>query len=248
MTLRERIKKTIDAGNISHAYIFEGDFLSGKEELAKWFLREVSGIGSLENCPDYYELRASRGQGRTVSSVKDDDMEELQSNLKMKPAGERNMALIADADTMTVRAQNRFLKTLEEPSGGTVIVLLSENCENLLETIRSRCVIFRCYSEQQTKEAGNKERELIDAILERRTFHELKELMQSAVKTREDAYMLLDMLEHVYMDILTGKDSRTSLVSKKNGIEAIEKIEETRRALIGNASVKYAMRALTLKI
>ncbi len=247
MTLRDRIKKTIEAGNISHAYIIEGDSLSGKEDIAKWFLREASGVKNLENCPDYYELRAYTSQGRTVSSIKDDDMEELRSNLKMKPAGDRNMALIADADTMTVRAQNRFLKTLEEPTAGTVIVLLSENSENLLETIRSRCVIFRCHGEQKIfpdKSYG----ELVDALICGAPFFETKRLMQSTVKTREDAYMLLDLLEHTYMSILKGEDKRVLLVSKKKGIEAIEKIEETRRALIGNASVKYAMRALILKI
>lgn len=248
MKLKERIKKTIEAGNISHAYIIEGDSLSGKEDIARWFLKEISGLSSLENCPDYYELSAARGQGRSVSSIKDDDMEELQSNLRMKPAGERNMALIIDADTMTVRAQNRFLKTLEEPTKGTVIVLLSENSENLLETIRSRCVIFRCYGERNEAVADDKSMALIDALLEKKTFHETKELMQSVVKTREDAYMLLDLLEHTYIDILKSNGGRASLVSKKNGIEAIEKIEETRRALIGNASVKYAMKALILKI
>lgn len=248
MTLRERIKKTIDAGNISHAYIIEGDYLSEKEDLAKWFLTEISGVKKLESCPDYYELRASKGQGRTVSSIKDEDMEELMSNLKMKPAGDRNMALIADADSMTVRAQNRFLKTLEEPSGRTVIILLSENSENLLETIRSRCVTFRCYGEYLELEPDAKTGELINAILEKKTFHETKQLLQAVVKNREDAYLFLDVLEHVYIDMLKGNDKRALLISREKGIEAIGTIEETRRALIGNASVRYAMRALILKI
>ena len=57
--------------------------------------------------------------------------------------GGRNIAILEDADTMTVRAQNRFLKTLEEPQPGTVIMLLSENSRMLLPTIRSRCVRVR---------------------------------------------------------------------------------------------------------
>ena len=37
--------------------------------------------------------------------------------------------VVEDSDAMTVRAQNRFLKTLEEPPEGAVIILLSENME-----------------------------------------------------------------------------------------------------------------------
>jgi DNA polymerase III delta prime subunit len=139
----EKIRKTIETGNVSHAYIFEGSRISGKETAAKSFIAAVKGIKDLDSDPDHYVVRAEAGQGRTVRSVKDADMEKLQADLKMKPQGDRNSAIIYDADTMTVKAQNRFLKTLEEPARGTIIVLLSENTENLLETIRSRCVIYR---------------------------------------------------------------------------------------------------------
>ena len=44
---------------------------------------------------------------------------------------------------MTLRAQNRLLKTLEEPPGEAVIILLSENMENLVQTVQSRCVKYR---------------------------------------------------------------------------------------------------------
>ena len=44
---------------------------------------------------------------------------------------------------MSPKAFNHFLKTLEEPGEGTVIMLLSENAESLLPTIRSRCVQLR---------------------------------------------------------------------------------------------------------
>ena len=67
------------------------------------------------------------------NSIKDENMSALQERLKNKPLGERNIAIVEDADTMTLRAQNRILKTLEEPPSGTVIILLSENTE-------SRCV------------------------------------------------------------------------------------------------------------
>ena len=51
--------------------------------------------------------------------------------------------IIADADLMTVQAQNALLKTIEEPPSYAVIMLLTENAEVLLPTIRSRCVMMK---------------------------------------------------------------------------------------------------------
>lgn len=116
-----RIRQSIRDGKVSHAYLIEGDTCVDKVDFAKDFLKAVSckvkpGEGcdicadcrkiDHDNCEDLYFV-ASDG-----ISVKDDMIEKLQENLARKPLGERNMAIIADADTMTIRAQNRFLKTL----------------------------------------------------------------------------------------------------------------------------------------
>ena len=53
------------------------------------------------------------------------------------------MYIIADADMMSVQAQNALLKTIEEPPEYAVIMLLTENAEVLLPTIRSRCVMLK---------------------------------------------------------------------------------------------------------
>ncbi len=47
--------------------------------------------------------------------------------------------IIDEAELMAAPAQNALLKTLEEPPGGTVIILVSAAAERLLPTIRSRC-------------------------------------------------------------------------------------------------------------
>ena len=249
MSPEEKIRKTIETGNISHAYIFEGSRISGKEAAAVSFLMAINGGKNLEADPDHYEVRAEAGQGRTVKSVKDADLEKLQADLKMKPQGERNTALIYDADTMTPRAQNRFLKTLEEPTPGTVIVLLSENTENLLETIRSRCIIYRFNSEGESQaEIDEDTKELISSMLSGKSFHEVKGRMGKVVKTREDAYLLLDLLESRLRDIMTGKDSLRTSMGKDEAIRNIEITEDIRRALNGNAVVGYAMRRLVLEI
>ena len=51
--------------------------------------------------------------------------------------------VLEDADRMTTRAQNRFLKTLEEPPGNSLFILTSSYPRDLLPTIRSRCLGVR---------------------------------------------------------------------------------------------------------
>ena len=64
----------------------------------------------------------------------------LERILNLSPyAGGRRVAIIDAADTLHVEAANAFLKTLEEPPEGSVIILLVEREERLPETIHSRC-------------------------------------------------------------------------------------------------------------
>lgn len=51
--------------------------------------------------------------------------------------------IVRDADRMRAPAQNHFLKTLEEPSGNSVFLLVTEHPQFLLPTVRSRCQRIR---------------------------------------------------------------------------------------------------------
>lgn len=60
--------------------------------------------------------------------------------LSLSPyAGAHRVAIIDAADTLHTEAANAFLKTLEEPPDGSVIILLVERDDRLPETILSRC-------------------------------------------------------------------------------------------------------------
>lgn len=255
--LIKRISAAIRSGNVSHAYIIEGDTRTDKEAFARDFLKalccgEKPGIGCDEcvscrkiahdNSEDLYIVRAEG------LSVKDKDILLLQENLKTKPAGERNMAIIADADTMTARAQNRLLKTLEEPPGNAVIILLSDNKENLLQTIRSRCISYRIGGFQtagQDYEAANA---IIDALLENEKFFYLKQLLSGYVKNRDDAFKLLDGMEIIYRNFVLGDDERGGLVKSEYVFSYINLIEEARRDIIANVNYNYAIKNMIIKI
>src|SRR5262249_48484312 len=53
------------------------------------------------------------------------------------------VAIVDDADDLSEEASNAFLKTLEEPPAGSVLVLICTSAELQLETIVSRCRVVR---------------------------------------------------------------------------------------------------------
>lgn len=258
--LTDRICSSVLSGNVFHAYIIEGDTCVDKVAFAKDMLkaimcRENPGVGC-EDCIDcrkiahdnYEDLYFVESDGL---SVKDEAVFQLQEKLKLKPSGgDRNLAIIKDADTMTVRAQNRLLKTLEEPTPGTVIILLSENRDNLLETIRSRCVAYRLNSletdlNQLQMEGASV---IMDAVMNGENFFKMKELLGRYMKSRDDAFQLLDGMERIYRDFLVGKDLRGRLMKRENIFRHIELIEEARRDLVMKVNHNYAMKNLIIKI
>jgi DNA polymerase III delta' subunit len=99
------------------------------------------------NHPDLHRLEPSGagyvipigGPGREERGVRD-----LVRELSLLPVeGGARVAIITSADRMTEDAQAAFLKTLEEPPAGTVLLLTAADEERLLDTIRSRCVRIR---------------------------------------------------------------------------------------------------------
>jgi DNA polymerase-3 subunit delta' len=57
--------------------------------------------------------------------------------------GRRRIAIVDDADEMSEEASNAFLKSLEEPPSGSVLILLATTAEGMLETVVSRCRVMR---------------------------------------------------------------------------------------------------------
>lgn len=74
------------------------------------------------------------------SQILIDQIRELSRSLSMKShAGGYKIAIIAPADQMNAAAANSLLKTLEEPSDNTVLMLVTERPARLPATVRSRC-------------------------------------------------------------------------------------------------------------
>ncbi len=76
--------------------------------------------------------------------IKKQDIDEVNELASLRPfESHHRIFVFEDADRMNVRAQNHFLKTLEEPPGPSIFILLTEYPRILLPTIRSRCQMLR---------------------------------------------------------------------------------------------------------
>ncbi|WP_432406289.1 DNA polymerase III subunit delta' [Wukongibacter sp. M2B1] len=141
------LKTAIKNDKLAHAYILEGQEGVGKKLIAIEFAKAVNcknGTLGCETCsscvkvnndnhPDIYIIKPDG------NSIKNKQIEEFQNNILLKPyESSKKIFIIESADTMTVSAQNRLLKILEEPPSYGIIILIAQNSHSLLPTIRSR--------------------------------------------------------------------------------------------------------------
>ncbi|MBN8713628.1 MAG: DNA polymerase III subunit delta' [Xanthomonadales bacterium] len=146
-----------DRGALPHALLLAGPAGLGKREFARAFAygllcaQPVDGhaCGHCRNCllfaagthPDWLVLgRGLRRDGTERSEIVIDQIRELAAKLAMSSQfGGWQVACIDPADAMNTAAANALLKTLEEPSGQTLLLLLADAPWRLPATIRSRC-------------------------------------------------------------------------------------------------------------
>lgn len=152
--IKEHLQNALKTGNVSHAYILNGERSSGKEFIANIFATalqcERGGIDPCNEChsckqaasnnqPDI--IRISHEKPNTISV--DDIRTQINGDIGIKPyVGPKKIYIMNEAEKMSVSAQNALLKTLEEPPEYGVIILLTTNLNALLPTILSRCVVL----------------------------------------------------------------------------------------------------------
>lgn len=161
--IKTSLIKSIRSKQISHCYIFEGPKGMGKYELALIFAQSLF-------CSDFHEEPCNSCQdcikmnslnhpdlhivNQDEITIKREDIDELVESVYKKPyESDKKIYIIKDAYKMTAQAANTFLKTLEEPPGDAVMILLTTNVNLLLPTIVSRCqtIKFRNISKKTIK-------------------------------------------------------------------------------------------------
>lgn len=151
----ENLINNVRSGIANQAYIFKGERGIGAMECAKLFAAalvckntQTAPCGSCNACvmakaethPDIFVLTPPPDK----KNITVDQIRNVVTDAYTKPyESGKKIYIIAYGDDMNEQAQNAFLKMLEEPPEYAVFIILAENDEALLQTIRSRCTTVR---------------------------------------------------------------------------------------------------------
>jgi DNA polymerase-3 subunit delta' len=149
-SLRARLAAAQAGGGLSHCYILVGPKGSGKKTLSKIIAAALECTGSGDKpcgvCPSCHKIFG--GGHPDVITVDSDKatvpikvIREMQADAYIRPnEGQKKIYLLPRAQDMQAPAQNALLKLLEEPPEYCVFLLMTDNAEKLLTTVRSRAV------------------------------------------------------------------------------------------------------------
>lgn len=165
------LSKALETG-ASHAYLFHGPPGVGKRTVARLF-----GAALVAGGDPAAEERARRGLHPDLSEVLPEgafttiaQIREVVKLASSRPFEGARHVILLEADSLNVQAANALLKTLEEPEGDTVFILLASSREGVMPTIssRARAVRFDPVSRPEVarflRERGSGEPELYAAL------------------------------------------------------------------------------------
>lgn len=147
--LKENLRSSIHRGRISHFYLISGPAGSGKRTLAKLLAAAILCKAADKPCGNCPACRKVFGAGHPDYITIDDPekktvpvelIRDARADMYIRPnEADRKIYLFPRAQDMGIPGQNALLKVLEEPPAYGVFILLTDNPQKLLPTVRSRC-------------------------------------------------------------------------------------------------------------
>jgi len=260
------LKKSIEKNRVSHAYLFEGLEGLGTKVVALWFAKylecqsqkAIKPCGVCQSCKD---IDKNRYPDLAIISIKDNKKEisieqirELKRHLSLSAySGLYKIAIIKEADKMTSEAANALLKTLEEPQGNTVLILITSTPSLLPKTIVSRCeeIKFKTVSlDKMPKSFIEKE---YTEILQK-PLTDIFKYIEQISKKKKQIIPLLDSWLFSFRDSLMKKgeskySQSNNAESTENFIKILKEIQKTKN-LISNTNVnkRLALEVLAIEL
>jgi DNA polymerase-3 subunit delta' len=149
----EHLRRGLVNGRVRHAYLITGPESVGKRTLATAFAMALQcqnpdmaarPCGECRACKlirsgNHPDLVASQLDGST-GALKIEEVRAVTSKIALKPfEGRYRIAILSDFERAQPRAQDALLKTLEEPPGAAIVMVLASSTDAILPTIISRC-------------------------------------------------------------------------------------------------------------
>jgi len=153
----ETLVTHIKNNTVAPSYLLIDRDILKLREIAKWF-------ASNYNPADVFHLE-------DTPSIKVKETEEFIAKAHLAAVGGKKLFIICDAATMTIAAQNKTLKTIEDTPADTTFLLLASSETTILNTIKSRCVIIYpapvnpSLTEKALMDANPQSQKIFDAVL-----------------------------------------------------------------------------------
>lgn len=148
----QQLMRMVSKNRLPHALLFIGEKGLGKRELAERFASSIlclsfsqlgEACGQCQSChlskikthPDLMRIESEQGHAIKVDSIR--ELTDFVNHTAL--LGGYRVIIIDPADSMNINASNALLKTLEEPTPNTLLILITDKNVNLPATIKSRC-------------------------------------------------------------------------------------------------------------
>ena len=246
--LIRHIENAVAADAVSHAYIIEGAAHLNKTEIAESFAKGIlcprrgepdcgENCGACPVCDKIDHgnhedmIYVGRVKGKQTLGI--DLIRQMQSQVAVKPNGERYIVIIEESELMTEEAQNCLLKTLEEPPGSSVLMLLTDNSERLLPTIRSRCVRYRIEGDASVSDEKLRQcaEELVEMSLSGAPFYKSRKVLGGLGRDRQQAAELIDCMEEQCRERILSRNDNGVPASPAEISAMIDALEAARMQL-----------------
>ncbi len=249
------VTNAIVKDKLSHAYLIEKNNNAESNKIVLSFIKSIicpshyfnnskcnlcNICNRIEN-GNYPEIRFIKADGLWIKKTQ---MMQLQEEFTMKPLeGSKRIYVIDDCDKMNAETANSILKFLEEPTDNIIAILMTNNINQVLKTIVSRCQIISLnkenndntndnlycnlfqLSQEEVKDNLEVLENKLNSIIEFINFFEsngldtiiwTKKLWHNNFLNRQDNIIAINVIINFYYEVLKYKNGMELLMFKNN--------------------------------